>query len=150
MGKNGAHNRTGTKKRHLERRTAQRGSVRTESSSEHDIVNERDPRAQPGSGKMGGGWQGQVPRDSRIRGLGTHGWHERLLWDELRDSLADGAGCERGMRGKWSRDGGDRDVVEQYMGDRANKEQQRRLIDEAIAVLLEGSSSDEGEMETTY
>ena len=52
-------------------------------------------------------------------------------------------------RRNWSRDGG-RDVVEQATGDRASKEQQRRLIDEAIAVLLEGSSSDEGAMATNY
>ena len=50
------------------------------------------------------------------------------------------------MRTKWSDGGGG--VVEQATGDRASKEQQRQLIDEAIAVLLEGSSSDEGEMET--
>lgn len=124
--------------------------MRTESSSERDTnrsenADKSDLRARRGSRKAGGGWRG--PRDNRRPGLGAHGWHERLLWDELRDSLAGVAGNERVMRSKWSRDGGG-DVVEQATGDRASKEQQRRLIDEAIAVLLEGSSSDEGVVET--
>lgn len=144
-GRNGANKRTGTQKRDLETR-----SVRTESSSERDTyrskkADESDLRAQPGSRKAGGGRRD--PRDIQGPGFGAHGWHERLLWDELRDSLAGVARSEPVMRSEWSKSGGG-GVIEQATGDRASKEQQRRLIDEAIAVLLEGSSSDEGVMET--
>lgn len=143
-GRNGANKRTSTQKRDLETR-----SVRTESSSERDTnisekADQSDLRAQRGSRKARGGRRG--PRNNRGPGFRAHGWHERLLWDELRDSLASVAGSEPVMRTKWSDGGGG--VVEQATGDRASKEQQRQLIDEAIAVLLEGSSSDEGEMET--
>lgn len=150
--RNGAKRRTGAQKRELEASAAQRGSVRTESSSERDMdrsdyADKSGLRAQPGSRKAGGVWQGS--RDNRGPDIGAHGWHERLLWDELRDSLAGVAGSERVMRSKWSRDGSNAGaVVGTAGGDKASKEEQRRLIDEAIAVLLESGSSDEGAMET--
>ena len=117
-GRNGASKRTGSQKREPETNAAHRGSVGTESSSERDTTrsenaDKSDLRTQPGSRKAGEGRRG--PRDNRGPGFGPYGWHERLLWDELRDSLAGVAGSEPVTRRNWSRDGG-RDVVEQATG----------------------------------
>lgn len=74
------------------------------------------------------------PRDT----YGANGSYERVLWDELRDSLA-GQGV---LPSKWADD-----TAEKRRRDRAGEQQRRQLIDEAIAVLLEGSSSDDDRVE---
>lgn len=72
---------------------------------------------------------------------GLEGVHERLLWDELRESLA---GVTTGGEGLLPRgQDGVRDFEKTVRG-RAGEEQRRRLIDEAISVLLEASSDEEG------
>lgn len=74
--------------------------------------------------------------------LGVEDSHERLLWDELRESLEGAAGNDV-VPPAW----GHGAAVEKARADRAREEQRRRLIDEAIAVLLEGSSSSDSSSE---
>lgn len=97
------------------------------------------------SENMGKGTQGRQSGEdgggSRRQNYGLEGEHERLLWDELRESLAGVAvGRKRGL--PYSQDGVR--AFEKPRRDRASEEQRRRLIDEAISVLLEASSDEEG------
>lgn len=78
------------------------------------------------------------PGSSPAAELGAEGSHERLLWDDLRESLegvAGGGGIP--TPNTWARGG----VIEKTREERNRDQRRRRLIDEAIAVLLEGSSS---------
>lgn len=64
--------------------------------------------------------------------------HERLLWDELRESVEGAAGRDGVPAPKtWGR----ARPVGRTKEEIFREEQRRQLIDEAIAVLLEGSSS---------
>lgn len=65
---------------------------------------------------------------------------ERLLWDDLRESVQGAAGSERvpaAARSEWVRGV----AIDKTKEERSREQRRRRLIDEAIAVLLEGSSS---------
>lgn len=84
----------------------------------------------------GGGRRSRSPPGRAGANLGVEGSHERLLWNELRESLEGVAGSDA-VPPAW----GHGAAVEKARVDRAREEQRRRLIDEAIAVLLEGSSS---------
>ncbi|CAN0471168.1 unnamed protein product [Ectocarpus sp. 8 AP-2014] len=84
----------------------------------------------------GGGRRSRSPPGRAGANLGFEDSHERLLWDELRESLAGITGSDA-VPPAW----GHGAAVEEARADRAHEEQRRRLIDEAIAVLLEGSSS---------
>lgn len=72
---------------------------------------------------------------------GLEGVHERLLWDELRESLAGVAVGRKGLL-PCGQDGVR--AFEKTIRGQAGEEQRRRLIDEAISVLLEASSDEEG------
>ncbi|CAM9093776.1 unnamed protein product [Scytosiphon promiscuus] len=73
--------------------------------------------------------------------FGAGGSREKLLWDELRESLKEAVDGSGGAMPSQNRER-DRDgAYEKAREERAREEQRRRLIDEAIAVLLEGSSS---------
>lgn len=87
----------------------------------------RGPRKEPGG-----------TRSSLGANFGGESSRERLLWDELRESLQGvAARAEAPGPGTWDRRG----TIEKMKDDRAREDRRRRLIEEAIAVLLEGSSS---------
>ncbi len=93
----------------------------------------REPRREPGGTR-------RRPRGSLGSpgaSFGGESSRERLLWDELRESLQGVAGrAEAPGPDTWDR----RRAPEKMNDDRARQERRRRLIEEAIAVLLEGSS----------
>lgn len=89
----------------------------------------------------GGGRRSRASLGSPATELEVEGFHERLLWDDLRESLEGAAGAERvRARSTWARGV----VVEKTKEERDREQRRRRLIDEAIAVLLEGSTSSSG------
>ncbi|CAM9642552.1 unnamed protein product, partial [Ectocarpus fasciculatus] len=90
----------------------------------------------------GGGRMSRSPPGRAGANLGVEDSHERLLWDELRESL-EGVAERDVVPPAW----GHGAAVEKARADRAREEQRRRLIDEAIAVLLEGSSSSDSSSE---
>lgn len=80
-----------------------------------------------------------VPLSTPDPCFGAGGSHERLLWDELRESLAKISESKGLLPSKCDSES----AVEKATMSRADVEQRRRLIDDAIAVLLEDSGSDE-------
>eukprot|EP00903_Cladosiphon_okamuranus_P009043 g8645.t1 len=107
--------------------------------------NERNANSNVDTGLAPNVEPGGVRRRSRVSlrsppaEIGVESLHERLLWDDLRESLEGAAGGERvPARSTWARGV----TVEKTKEARDREQRRRRLIDEAIAVLLEGSSSD--------
>lgn len=91
------------------------------------------PKREPGGARR----RLQISTGDPAADLGAEGSHERLLWDDLRESLEGAAGGERiPAPSTWGRG-----VAVEKMKERDREQRRRRLIDEAIAVLLEGSSS---------
>lgn len=116
--------------------TAQKTRART-SSLLGDV---RNTNASPGLGGQRpeeGGRTYSRPGDASGASYEADAFHEQLIWDELRDSLA---GRDRGPPQKRHV----RDTVEEAKRDIDSEERRRRLIEEAIAILLESSSDEEG------
>jgi len=153
---------TESRKKGRRKRTAGRRRNGTDDDGDADwgrrVGGEREPDEGYAPKSRRGSWQGDVrntkgrgprtePGGTRRRSRGSLGSpsakfggessRERLLWDELRESL-------HVVAGRVEAPGLDtldrRGAVEKANGDRAREERRRRLIEEAIAVLLEGSS----------
>lgn len=131
--------RVGTRDHHQpdEPRAAQ-GRRESWQGNERNANSSADTGFGPKTEQGGGRRKSRVSLGSPAAEAGVESSHERLLWDDLRESLAGAALGERvPARSTWSRGV----AVEKTKATRDREQRRRRLIDEAIAVLLEGSSS---------
>lgn len=135
--RSGPERRVGTRDQADEARAAQ-GRREFCQGSERRNTNNADigigPKEEPGGGRR----RSRISLGSPAADFGAEGSHERLLWDDLRESLEGAAGSETIPNSStWARGV----VVEKTKEERHREQRRRHLIDEAIAVLLEGSTS---------
>lgn len=121
-----------------EPRAAQGGRESWQRSERNTTTDNADTNFGLKEGPSGGRRRSRVSLGSPATEGDVEGSHERLLWDDLRESLEGATGGERvPARSTWARGV----AVEKSAEERDRELRRRRLIDEAIAVLLEGSSS---------
>lgn len=135
MGQRSARERrVGTRNNHQAGKEANAKVLPENEKSANSIDKRLEAERAPGMGRR----RSRVSLGKPGANMATEASRERLLWDELRESVEGVAGsAEVPAPSMWGRVG----PVGKNKEEIVREERRRRLIDEAIAVLLEGSSS---------